>query len=151
MNGRNVVQVLRQRRQYRVRRLAVTTMFYQEKAYRGDQKCRNCRQLLEAKGKSKYRLLYFFNHDQQASERLNCLLYLNVHFSSFILIFYSPDEDRECCTCFVSQCGCRSSGYFQNSAMCSSRVLDRYAFVNDNDHCINNLICFFIKCVVFLN
>lgn len=43
-----------------------------------------------------------------------------------INFFIFPDENRECCTRPMFECGCRSTRRFESTAVCSSRVLDRY-------------------------
>lgn len=55
MNGRNVDQIIRQRRQHRVGRLAVAAMFHQEEARRGNQERRGRGQLVAAQGTGEYR------------------------------------------------------------------------------------------------
>lgn len=55
MNGRNVDQIIRQRRQHRVGRLAVAIMFYEEEARRRDQERRGRGQLVAAQRTSEYK------------------------------------------------------------------------------------------------
>lgn len=122
MNGRNVDQIIRQRRQHRVGRLAVAAMFHQEEARRGDQERRGRGQLVAAQRAGEYRAASVRRKPVARRVRIVPVLRFNRPL-------VSADENRERCTGPVPECRCRSSGHHQNTTLRPSRVLDRYNVV----------------------
>lgn len=68
----------------------------------------------------------------------------------FQLSFVSADENRERRTSSVPECGCRSSGHYQNTTVRPSRVLDRYNVICGYLMVMNyKYIFFFCVCVCY--
>lgn len=127
MNGRNVDQIIRQRRQHRVGRLAVATMFYEKEARRRDQERRDRGQLVATQRTSEYKSTPVLRKPVRVNAAIVPFPYCTP--TCFNWFFISVDENRERRASSVLECGCRSSGHHQNTTVRPSGVLDRYNII----------------------